>query len=1010
MDVVTLGAALNGAKAQTEDYVSGHFVEGVNILITDNADGTQTISASGEVSSEDTVARAAIDAIKDGTTIDSFADVESALADKVDTVSGKGLSTNDFSDEYKTKVDNSLSTETAASTYQPIGSYATTNDIADMATETWVGQQGYLTSADEVPEVGSSDDGKVLTADYTGGTGSYSWESLPSVDEVPTVTSEDDGKVLKASYSGGVGTYSWQTGGGSGGTTDYTELSNKPQVNSHTLTGNMSTSDLGIYDVPTVGSSDGGKILAASYSESTGSYAWVAPDSAPTQNSDNVVKSGGVYTALADKANTSDLKSAAYAETTDFATATQGTKADSAVQSVKVNGSALTPDANKAVDITAIPASIVSAGALASGMTATTQETSDDSTKLATTAFVHDVVDALPSPMVYKGTLGTGGTKTTLPVDGTAEVGDTYKVITAGTYASQAAKVGDMFICLTKATSSNTWSYVPSGDDTDVTQVSAGTGLTTASGSPITTTGTIKAKLKSGTALAEAATNSTTSGKSYAVNVDSVGDLACNVPWTDTTYSAATTTTAGLMSAQDKVDLGNCQNNIVLLEKYGGGKNLFNNVATDGSSGTLSWTVSSDKSVTLSGSTNAANTRITLGTFTPKSGVQYVLSGCPSDGSAETFRIYGVNGNDARLPDYGDGYTFTGDGTEYTFYIYINSSGTNMNGKVFKPMICSTADWALSHDYQPYGLPNTAITPALIECVDSGAKNCLPQFNTNFTPTANVSFSYDTDHWIDVDITGTVSAYTQINLFGGYISNKFAGKKLYFNISNNPSNVHAKIVYSSNGSTAAYTVETVTNGYTITGDYPYIGIFIAIDSGATQDFKFKAMVCDESLYNVSQKIIPYAMDNATLTAAEQTNETNILTANDLLAEIIDSGAKNRSTVSGGSNVGGAGTIVADTTINLPAGDYVFYWKNTATNVSTVINCYTSDNTRVVNKNKANSAVESREINVPQDCVKFNLYCTGINTISDLMICTKAAWTISHKYVPYCPTLAELANQ
>ena len=36
----------------------------------------------------------------------------------------------------------------------------------------------------------------------------------------------------------------------------------------------------------------------------------------------------------------------------DFATAAQGTKADSAIQTVKVNGSALTPDANKAVDVT----------------------------------------------------------------------------------------------------------------------------------------------------------------------------------------------------------------------------------------------------------------------------------------------------------------------------------------------------------------------------------------------------------------------------------------------------------------------------------------------------------------------------------------------------------------------------------------------------------------------------------------------------------------------------------
>ena len=112
------------------------------------------------------------------------------------------------------------------------GSYSdlsNTPDLSDMATQTWVGQQGFLTSADEVPAVGSSDDGKVLTADYTGGTGSYSWETpatpadmatqtwvgqqgyLTSADEVPTVGSTDDGKVLTATYSGGTGSYSWAT-------------------------------------------------------------------------------------------------------------------------------------------------------------------------------------------------------------------------------------------------------------------------------------------------------------------------------------------------------------------------------------------------------------------------------------------------------------------------------------------------------------------------------------------------------------------------------------------------------------------------------------------------------------------------------------------------------------------------------------------------------------------------------------------------------------------------------
>lgn len=102
MDIVTLGAALNGSA----EYVKSHFKGGANIQIVDNSDGTQTINASGEVSSEDTVARNTIAGIKDGENLDSFADVETALDDKVDKVSGKGLSTNDFTTAEKTKLNN----------------------------------------------------------------------------------------------------------------------------------------------------------------------------------------------------------------------------------------------------------------------------------------------------------------------------------------------------------------------------------------------------------------------------------------------------------------------------------------------------------------------------------------------------------------------------------------------------------------------------------------------------------------------------------------------------------------------------------------------------------------------------------------------------------------------------------------------------------------------------------------------------------------------------------------
>ena len=132
------------------------------------------------------------------------------LAQKIENGAGGGGSVDAYT---KAQADAKFETQSHASeTYQTksgMSSYATTTDISDMATKTWVGEQGYMTNADEVPTVGSTDNGKVLTASYSSDTGSYSWESLPSVDEVPTVTSNDNGKVLTATYSGGTGSYAW---------------------------------------------------------------------------------------------------------------------------------------------------------------------------------------------------------------------------------------------------------------------------------------------------------------------------------------------------------------------------------------------------------------------------------------------------------------------------------------------------------------------------------------------------------------------------------------------------------------------------------------------------------------------------------------------------------------------------------------------------------------------------------------------------------------------------------
>lgn len=93
--------------------------------------------------------------------------------------------------------------------------------------------------------------------------------------------------------------YIANNGGGGGGTTNYEALSNKPQINGTTLSGNKTSADLGLQDRLTF-------------------------DATPTEESTNPVTSGGVYGALETKADASEL------ETTKTATGSIVTVEDAA--------------------------------------------------------------------------------------------------------------------------------------------------------------------------------------------------------------------------------------------------------------------------------------------------------------------------------------------------------------------------------------------------------------------------------------------------------------------------------------------------------------------------------------------------------------------------------------------------------------------------------------------------------------------------------------------------------
>lgn len=101
--------------------------------------------------------------------------------------------------------------------------------------------------------------------------------------------------------------------------------------------------------------------------------------------------------------------------------------------------------------------------AAAKDYTSTYDPTSSD---LVTGEAVGEAINSLPNPMVFKGSLGDGGTITQLPAPVAANEGFTYKVITEGTYAGVHAGIGDMFTC---GDPDNDhifeWVHFPSGDE-----------------------------------------------------------------------------------------------------------------------------------------------------------------------------------------------------------------------------------------------------------------------------------------------------------------------------------------------------------------------------------------------------------------------------------------------------------------------------------------------------------------------------------------------------------------
>ena len=260
---------------------------------------------------------------------------------------------------------------------------------------------------------------------------------------------------------------------------------------------------------------------------------------------------------------------------------------------------------------------------------------------------VKDYIDALPEPMVFKGSLGTGGTITALPAAAASNEGFTYKVITAGTYQGIAADVGDTFI-----SDGTAWVLIPSGDEPSGTVTTGSNGIKI-TGSPITSSGTIaiaginvsqtangmmtaadKKKLDSVYNYGECSTARNVLEKAVTINniTSLYAGLKVAIRFTDTgtanPASGTLTLNINELGAKDIVD---AKSNKVKMPYTSGGwlcNNMVSEFVYDGTAWV--WVSRDNNNTNTAGSVNKANTKMFLvGTPSQANGVvSYSNSNC----------------------------------------------------------------------------------------------------------------------------------------------------------------------------------------------------------------------------------------------------------------------------------------------------------------------------------------------------------------------------------------------
>ena len=587
-------------------------------------------------------------------------------------------------------------------------------------------------------------------------------------------------------------------GGGGGGTTNYNALDNRPAINGITLEGDLSTTDLQITAASVGALPDTTKYAASSTAGGSASSA-VKLDNAADAGATNkpVYFNNGKPAAIAYEVNASVPADAVFTDTTyESKSAASGGTAVSLV----TTGEKYIWNNKSDLEL---------------GNTATTAAAGNHTHTLniATDAGTSQI--SLAPNTKYKLTGGGETYVFTTPAD------TTYTF--DGTYSASTNKA---------ATVSTVTNAINALDVTGASNISAAKTISAWS----ETDGKVSVSTQD---IAIAGTQAVLTGYQKS-----------------TTAGQAVAATDNVNQAIGKVEkrVEDNENNISSIANVGV-KNLCKpNVSADSE---VTVVVNADLSITVTCNTTALRE---VHIFTDLSGLtdgkDYILSGCSGGNYSNTYGFAVRTSGGAGKAFESDGETTFTKTAEIVKMDLIIRSGQNWT-KTFYPMIRPA--YISDPTYQPYALSNTAITPALKECVDNGAKNLLD----NKAVSSSI-YTVNADKTVTANGTGnatitlaTLTASEAYALNGMVLSGCPSGG----------SDSSYKLIIQRNSSPWNVYVRDLGNGAIISG-IPEVACVVMIQvmtDTTVSNLVFKPMICTQADWNVSHTYFPYAMSNAELT-------------------------------------------------------------------------------------------------------------------------------------------------